>query len=310
MMVVGDSVAEACAWAIRSVLELGDVIPRNVGNWVFGYKSLEETRCKEVHGMVIVVCSPEKRWHTRVNVPMMVESLDYLLGLNPGYTHLFWKFYNQWRGYDGKYPYTYGERIGECIYDVIELLKYDNSTRHACIPIYRPKDIRVSYQPCNVFIQFLKGKHGLDTIVNVRSQDALRGLYLDTFAYTLLQSVVCKEIGMSAGEYIVMENNIHVYVKDLDKVDRMTAKDFEYNEIPVIDEKFSDVRDILHKCMDDIVNGRYPDDVMSLGKFWKSYISTIGYYCSVKDALNCKEKFWENIEYDAMRKVVENVGGK
>jgi hypothetical protein len=279
--VVGRTVAEACNRAIESVYSNGEEARRDVGSWVYGVRERKTVICHEVHGMVIEIENPVMRWHSRVNAPMMVESLDYLLGLNPGYVSEMWKFYNIWRNVDGRFPYTYGERISECIGQVVQKLKENPTTRHAVLPIYRPQDILVEYQPCNVDIAFLPVNDRLDCLVHCRSQDALRGLFLDTFAYSLLHEVVANEVGMKIGKYIAMENNIHIYGHDLDKIDRLKAVDFSDNgNVLVMSKPFSVERDMIRRLLDMIMDNeeekfKGAGGSGALSPFWREYLYVI-----------------------------------
>lgn len=220
-----ESVAAAAKEAIESVWEHGVKVNRTVGTWCMmeaGTASLHE-----VYNVLITIRNPLKRWNSRVNGSMLTETLDYLLGLNPGYTHRSkWKFYAQWLDKKkGKYPYTYGERIFGCKNEIdqwdeiIRLLKGDTTTRHALLSMYRPSDLRREFVPCNVAWHFQVDAQGkLNMITFCRSQDALRGLLLDAFAYTHFLEQMSLATNLPLGTYTIFEANLHIYDKDASKI--------------------------------------------------------------------------------------------
>jgi thymidylate synthase len=220
-----ESVANAAKKAIDAVWKHGINVERTVGKWCMmkpGRASL-----RELHNVMITIRDPVKRWNSRVNGSLVTETLDYLLGLNPGYTHKTkWKFYAQWINKEtGKYPYTYGERIfghNDEINQwnqVVRLLKGDRTTRHAHITIYRPEDLHHEFVPCNVAWHFqIDARSKLNMVTFCRSQDALRGLLLDAFAYTHFFEQLALATGLQMGSYTIFEANLHVYEKDASKI--------------------------------------------------------------------------------------------
>ena len=222
-MIIEKDVVSACNQAIDKVCAEGSLITRRVGSWAL--KKLGDKPMLELHCVTIRIDEPLNRWSNRVNAGMLTELLDYFLALNPGFTHLSpWSFYNRWRtiGME-KYSYTYGERIhtdpftginqwNECVKKLVR----DPTTRHALIPIWRPQDQLNSFVPCNYSLHFqLNSEDKLDLVVSVRSQDALRGLWLDTFAYSHLLEQMCYETDIEIGRQYHFEANLHIYTDDL-----------------------------------------------------------------------------------------------
>jgi len=111
-----------------------------------------------------------------MNLGTLVETEDYLLGLNPGYTHYAWPFYEQWLD-GGKYPYTYGHRIhaypsgcGVSQYNVIvKKLKKDPLTRHAVVPMWNPQEDHFNdFVPCTLLWYFQVNHGQLDMYTVMR----------------------------------------------------------------------------------------------------------------------------------------------
>jgi len=229
-----ESVASAARETMEAVLEQGIVMQRTVGKWCM--MKLGMAKLHELHNVMITVTNPLKRWNSRVNVGMLTETLDYLLGLNPGYTHKSsWGFYKQWiERRTGKYPYTYGERIYGLKNEVnqwnkvVQLLKRDPTTRHAHLTIYRPYDLTRQFVPCNVAWHFQVDDNGrLNMMTFCRSQDALKGLFLDFFAYSHFLEQMALATNLPMGTYTAFEANLHVYDKDTKKIDTDFARPTE-----------------------------------------------------------------------------------
>jgi thymidylate synthase len=228
-----ESVARAATKAIEAVRDHGVRIERTVGNWCM-MKPGKRT-CLEVHNVVITITNPLKRWNSRVNSGVLVETLDYLLGLNPGFTHKsVWNFYQRFLELDGRYPYTYGERIFggadgiDQWKEVTDLMLKGHDTRHAHVTIYRPTDLFQEFVPCNFAWHFQTDENDkVDMITFCRSQDALRGLFLDCFAYTHFLEQFALAVGLPIGKYTVFETNLHIYSKDLGKLNTDFAEPTE-----------------------------------------------------------------------------------
>jgi thymidylate synthase len=263
---------------MTSVKDTGIEVRRQVGSWAFGFDAVEDTSLYEIHGLVAVLNNPRKRWCSKIYAGTMVETLDYLLGYNPGNVHKVWGFYGRWLGLtNNKYPYSYGERIGECIDDVLQNLSHDITSRHTYIPIYRPSDILKNFQPCNVGIMFLSNEKGaLDTIVFNRSQDVWRGYWLDTFAYSLLGEVVATELGVNLGSYIILYANAHIYKRDLNEIKPVSQM---FGEVP-LEKKFSEEKMKIAETFEVVVNSPFDTDRIvdmteGLSTFWHDYLIAI-----------------------------------
>ena len=71
--------------AKRTLLKDGVVEKRHVGEWCLQPEGI--LGMKELHNVLIKVEDPTQMWHNKVNSGLLVDTLDILLGLNPGYVH-------------------------------------------------------------------------------------------------------------------------------------------------------------------------------------------------------------------------------
>lgn len=106
-----------------------------------------------------------------------------------------------------------------------ELLVKDNFTRQACIHIkpiqmYDTKDV-----VCTYFLQFFIRNNKLDMIACMRSNDLLFGTTYDVFMFTFLQELMAAELGIEVGTYKHFASNIHIYKRDMEKIENILKDD-------------------------------------------------------------------------------------
>jgi len=283
-----ESVTKAARKAIESVCECGSKVVRTVGDWCLRPQGRETLH--ELHAAVITITNPLKRWNTRVNAGMLTETTDYLLGLNPGYTHMSsWRFYKRWIDKrSGRYPYTYGERIFGAASErnqwkeLVKLLRSDPTTRHAHITLFRPGDLRKDFVPCNVAWHFQLDADGrLSMMTFCRSQDALRGLFLDCFAYTHFLEQMALATDLPLGTYTVFEVNLHIYDRDLQKVETDFAKPKDPYADGIVSNGTSLLTDEYKEKMHELLQQIYEQhsfpniDNIVLPDYWRDWMISI-----------------------------------
>lgn len=143
--------------------------------------------------------------------------------LNPGEA---WKHRQEiWEEFihDGKFGYTYSERIGYQVQEVIALLKKTPFSRHAIVNIYHPEidnqrregTVRV---PCTMYYNFMirpdGEKNKLHMIYNIRSNDFSTHFPYDLVLARLLQEYIASELGVETGDFIYQGGSFHVFYKD------------------------------------------------------------------------------------------------
>lgn len=212
--------------------ELASTNDRTVGSWAMQKDG--NAGMKELHNIVMTLEKPENCIGSHFNashVGIITEFFDIVLGLNPGFIHKEWKFYDQWRTKpNGEYPYTYGQILHHmnhptARYDfsqwdhTISKLKTNPNTRHAGMFCWDVECHERDFVPCtyNFHFQFIEGKLCLTTMM--RSQDALKGWYLDCFLYSHLLMMMGAELDCKIGTYSVFQNNFHVYPTDFKQLD-------------------------------------------------------------------------------------------
>lgn len=100
---------------------------------------------------------------------------------------------------------------------VIDKLMADVKTRQAVISIYDRNDLFGSgglNTPCTLSLQFLNRDGRLHLITTMRSNDLIRGLTYDAFAFTMLQEFVARALDLDLGLYLHNVGSFHIYDSD------------------------------------------------------------------------------------------------
>lgn len=101
------------------------------------------------------------------------------------------------------------------IENVIRTLRESPTSRRAVVQLFDADDIAERYAsaPCTCSLQFLARDERLHMFVSMRSNDAYFGLPHDVFAFTMLQELVARSVGMELGEYNHCAGSLHLYSK-------------------------------------------------------------------------------------------------
>lgn len=132
---------------------------------------------------------------------------------------------------NGKFDYTYNERIIHVIKPLIRLLKDDNDTRKAVLPIFNGDRDGLDIDwydgsrriPCSMYYDFLirqngKGEKVLHICYHQRSSDFVTHFGNDVYLAWRLMEYVAKEVGVKPGYLYHTIDSLHTYQKDWDKL--------------------------------------------------------------------------------------------
>lgn len=127
---------------------------------------------------------------------------------------------------------TVNSNYGYCIHDkfdfdqwefVKDILTKDPASRQAVIHIKEPRDIRVNPTKdlnCTIALQFLIRNGALHLVTTMRSNDVWLGLPYDVFNFTCMQIRMAMELGVDIGHYYHNAGSLHLYKKDLPKLEK------------------------------------------------------------------------------------------
>jgi len=107
--------------------------------------------------------------------------------------------------------------------NVLELLRRNHMSRRAVIQLFDGEDLTDNGQkdvPCTCTLQFLIRKGKLYMVANMRSNDAFWGLPHDIFAFTMLQEIMARSLGVELGTYKHSVGSLHLYDKHITQARR------------------------------------------------------------------------------------------
>lgn len=136
---------------------------------------------------------------------------------------------------DGKTIYGgYGPRLFDFggidqIDSVLSLLKTRPGSRRAVIQLFGAADLMGTHIeiPCTCTLQFMVRKERLHMFTHMRSNDAFKGLPHDVFAFTMLQELIARSLGVEMGEYKHFIGSLHIYENDIPAADAFMAEDWQ-----------------------------------------------------------------------------------
>lgn len=112
-------------------------------------------------------------------------------------------------------PRIFGTRRGTSQFaTVIEHLRHKNDTRQAVIQIFDKHDIGKKDVPCTCTLQFMARGGKLHLMTTMRSNDAYLGLPHDVFAFTSMQEIVARSLGLEMGKYHHAVGSLHLYERN------------------------------------------------------------------------------------------------
>jgi thymidylate synthase len=128
----------------------------------------------------------------------------------------------------------YGKRLFDFgganqVQNVIDLLKRRPTSRRAVFQLFDASDLVQDFRsvPCTCTMQFLIRDDRLDMLVNMRSNDAFLGLPHDVFAFTMLQEIVARSVGVELGEYRHIAGSLHLYENNASAARAYLSEDWQ-----------------------------------------------------------------------------------
>lgn len=139
--------------------------------------------------------------------------------MNPGEAY---KLRDVWEEFvhDGKFSYSYPERINDQIERVVACLSETPSSRNAIISLWDPNidkeriggKMRV---PCSMYYQILIRDGKVNMLYNIRSNDLMTHWCWDVYLAIKVQEYVASKLGLPTGWFIQQIGSLHSYQKDL-----------------------------------------------------------------------------------------------
>jgi len=127
----------------------------------------------------------------------------------------------------GKFDYTYNGRMNYVLPNLIKLLKLDNDTRKAVLPIFNSDLVFFDTDyydgskriPCSMYYDFLirekgKGEKVLHICYHQRSSDFVQHFGNDVYLAWRLMEYIANEVGVKPGYLYHTIDSLHSYKKD------------------------------------------------------------------------------------------------
>lgn len=140
--------------------------------------------------------------------------------INPGKAWELRKEYWQDYIHNGKLCYSYNERMGPYLYDLINLLKDDPDTRQAILVLFR-QDIDTDHTlgmgriPCSISYHFMIREGKLDIIYYMRSCDFMEHFRNDYALACMFKDWMAVQVEVPAGTTYMDMDSLHIYRKDV-----------------------------------------------------------------------------------------------
>lgn len=107
--------------------------------------------------------------------------------------------------------------------NVVQTLKRWPDSRRAVVQLFKADDLAADLEstlkdmPCTCTLQFTVRKGQLQMLASMRSNDAYKGLPHDVFAFTMLQEIMARKLGVEVGTYRHAVGSFHLYANDAKK---------------------------------------------------------------------------------------------
>lgn len=113
--------------------------------------------------------------------------------------------------------------------NVLKLLRAKPSSRRAVIQLFNAEDLVDSHKeiPCTCTLQFVARSNRLHMLTYMRSNDAFIGLPHDVFAFTMLQEIVARDLGLELGVYKHCVGSLHLYDENRDDARQYVAEGWQ-----------------------------------------------------------------------------------
>lgn len=139
--------------------------------------------------------------------------------MNPGEAYKLRPIWEEFI-HDGKFSYSYPERINDQIERVVACLDHTPSSRNAIVSFWDPEidkkriggKMRV---PCSMYYQFLIRNGKVNLIYNIRSNDLMQHWCWDVYLAIKIQEYVAEKLDLPIGWFIQQVGSLHAYKKDL-----------------------------------------------------------------------------------------------
>ena len=277
-----------------------DLLRRVFSRLLDAHQQVTATRgdTSEIVGVLLQLSNPRARLSRTENKQVLFSCLGELLWYLAGSRELaFIEYYlprytaesDDGLTVHGAYgPRLFHMRGQDQVANVLSLLRTRPTSRRAVIQMFDAADLAAPHTdvPCTCSLQFMVREGRLHLFTAMRSNDAYLGLPHDIFAFTMLQEIMARSLGVDLGTYKHAVGSLHLY-----KQHRKAARAFlregwqETISMPAMStaDPWPSIRAVT-KCETAIrLRGSLPRSVPKLDPYWMDIIRLLRVYRCFRD---------------------------
>lgn len=185
-------------------------------------------------------------------------------------------------------PRLFDFRGQDQISNVIELLRERENSRRAVIQIFDAADLKNTREvPCTCTIQFMIRQRKLHAITTMRSNDAYLGMPHDIFAFTMIQELMARSLGVELGSYKHAVGSLHLYEEHIEAaqayIDDGLHETVQMPPMPLGDQ-FGSVKQFLSLESKIRRKKKVNLDKAEMDPYWKDLVRLLRIYRFFKDS--------------------------
>lgn len=253
----------------------------------------------ELTGVLLRITNPRARLSRTEGRGLLLscigELLWYLAGSNSLKFITYYVAKYSKESEDGRTLYgAYGPRLFNMrgvdqIHNIVELLKARPDSRRAVIQLFDATDIAKNHKeiPCTCTLQFMVRRARLRLFTSMRSNDAYLGLPHDVFAFTMLQELVARTLGIELGDYKHAVGSLHLYDTHRKKAQRLVDEGWQTTRLPMPPMPLGDPWISTHKVLkaESAIRRHATIDLqkLKLDDYWGDIVRLLEIYRNYKD---------------------------
>jgi len=172
--------------------------------------------------------------------------------------------------------------------NVIKLLKERRSSRRAVIQLFDAADLAEYHKgiPCTCTLQLMIRNDRLIMFTNMRSNDVFLGVPYDVFAFTMIQEIFARTLGVEVGTYKHAVGSLHLYEKNKNAA-RQYLKEGWQETVSMPPMPAGDpwpAIDVLLKAESEVRQGKMADVAeLKLDGYWADFVRLLQVFRHRKD---------------------------
>jgi thymidylate synthase len=179
-------------------------------------------------------------------------------------------------------PRLFNSRGQDQVRNVIDLLKTNQDSRRAVIQLFDANDLAGRHKdiPCTCTLQFMVRESRLQMLTHMRSNDVFLGLPHDVFAFTMLQEIVARSLGVELGSYKHAVGSLHLYENDRKKALQLVDEGWQ-ERVPMPPMPSGDPWDSIRKVLraeSAIRRGVFDGTAPALDGYWGDIVRLLQIY--------------------------------